>query len=101
MARRWTGGSGVEEFLLPGELFCRWEITAGFRPGEPVDRFSRLIAVRHDEWNGGDAAGRQVRDAREREALAYASRLMSDEAFAWVRVDYVCPDAPWTPTLDA
>lgn len=87
--------------MLDGELFCRWEITAGFRPGETVGRFSQLIAVRQDEWNGGDAAGRQVRDAREQEALDYAGRLMSDEAFAWVRLDYVCPDGPWTHELDA
>lgn len=44
--------------------------------------------VTDEDWGGGDVAGRRLRSSREQEAITYASRLMSDEALARIRLDY-------------
>lgn len=80
---------------MTGDLFCWWEVTVGFQPGDAADRFHRTFTVARDEWSGGDLGGRRLHQARCGEALRYAARLMSDEAICWVVVTYECPDAPW------
>lgn len=77
------------------DLFCWWEVTAGFRPGAAADRFNETFPVARDEWNNGDLAGRRLRQARQEEAIRYAESLMADEAICWVHLTYDRPDAPW------
>lgn len=77
---------------MTGDLFCRWEVTAGFRPGDVAERFNETFRVARDEWNDGDLPGRRLRDARRQAALDYATRLMSDEAICWVHLTYDRPD---------
>lgn len=76
-----------------GEPFvCRWLVTAGFEPDSPAERFTRTFVVTPEDWGSGDVPGQRLRSSRQREATTYASRLMSDGAFAWVQVDYRSQD---------
>lgn len=81
---------------MSDQSVCRWLVTAGFGGEAPADRFTRTFVVTHDDWGGGDVAGQRLRGARRQEALAYATRLMSDELLSWVRLDYRSYDHPWT-----
>lgn len=74
--------------MPPDRVLCCWTVTAGFRPQEAADRFFRTMVVTYEDWGGGDLPGRRLRAARRDEAVGYASKLMSDESFAWVNVEY-------------
>lgn len=82
--------------MSQGNALCRWEVTAGFGPEAAADRFTRMFVVTYEDWAAGDGPGQRLRAARRDEAVAYATTLMSDESFAWVRVDYRSDDHPWT-----
>lgn len=56
--------------------------------------------VTYEDWGGGDVAGQRLRAARRDEAVSYASRLMSDESFAWVNLEYRSNDSPWSHGTD-
>lgn len=67
---------------------CRWLVTAGFETDTPAERFTRTFVVTPEDWGSGDVPGQRLRSSRQQEATTYASRLMSDLAFAWVRLEY-------------
>lgn len=75
---------------------CSWTVTAGFEPQEAADRFTRTLVLTYEDWSGGDVPGQRLRAARREEAVGYASKLLSDESFAWVNLEYRSNDSPWT-----
>lgn len=78
------------------DVLCRWVITSGFTLDASADRFTRTFVVTQGDWGEGDVAGQRLRAARRDEAVAYATKLMADESFCWVRMDYRSHDSPWT-----
>lgn len=77
------------------DVLCVWMVTAGLEPATTAERFTRTMRVTYQEWAGGDVPGQRLRDARREEAVGYASRLMADESFSWVRMEYRSSDSPW------
>lgn len=74
------------------EFVCRWRVTAGFEADSPAERYTRTFVVTPEDWGSGDVPGQRLRSSRQQEATTYASRLMSDQALAWVRLDYRSQD---------
>lgn len=72
-----------------------WSVTAGFEPDGSAERFTEAFVVTSEDWGGGDIPGRRLRASRQQEALTYLSKLMDEEAFAWVRMDYRSHESPW------
>lgn len=80
------------------QVVCRWLVRAGFDADLAAKRFTRTFVVTREDWGSGDIPGRRLRAARQQEAIDYAGRLMSDEAFAWAQLDYVSSEGPWDDT---